>query len=268
MNKFSLVILLLCVELFATNITLTGTVVSYNQKMIGPRYMGYVKRIYYDIGDKVRRDDTLFEIESAEFDILKEQANLFLEQAEVMVNAYRTRLDTIKREKRLLRRKGIARKSDLEDLDMAAENVEASLNSAQSLVKNASQKVKQISTITGYLDIKAPNDGIIVEKRIRVGDMVAPGMLGMILVDLDHLQIEAEVGESDIKYLQKYKDVDIEIPSIDYKTRGYIKAIVPSANPMTHTFKIVVNFKKDTNKLFPGMYAKINININLDKDSY
>ena len=266
MLKKVLLVLLLQLSLSALNITLTGTVVSYNQKMIGPRYMGYVKRIYYDIGDKVKREDTLFEIESAEFDILKEQANLFLEQAEVMVNAYRTRLDSIKRQKRILKKKGFTANSDFEDLDEAAKNVEASIDSAQVLVKNASKKVKQISTITGYLKVKAPNDGIIVEKRIRVGDMVAPGMLGMIIVDLDHLQIEAEIGESDIKYLQKYQDVAISIPSINYKTNGYIKAIVPSANPMTHTFKIVINFKKDNDKIFPGMYAKLNFNVNTDRD--
>jgi len=266
MLKKVLLVLLLQLSLSALNITLTGTVVSYNQKMIGPRYMGYVKRIYYDIGDKVKREDTLFEIESAEFDILKDQANLFLEQAEVMVNAYRTRLDSIKRQKRILKKKGFTANSDFEDLDEAAKNVEASIDSAQVLVKNASKKVKQISTITGYLKVKAPNDGIIVEKRIRVGDMVAPGMLGMIIVDLDHLQIEAEIGESDIKYLQKYQDVAISIPSINYKTNGYIKAIVPSANPMTHTFKIVINFKKDNDKIFPGMYAKLNFNVNTDRD--
>lgn len=258
--------MLLQFNLFALNITITGTVVSYNQKMIGPRYMGYVKKIYYDIGDRVKRGDTLFEMESAEFDILKEQANLFLEQTKVMINAYRTRLDFIKKQKRILQKKGIVNSDELDNLDGAAENVEASIESAQVLVKNASEKVRQISTISGYLEVKAPNDGIIVKKRIRVGDMVSPGMLGMVIVDLDHLQIEAEIGESDMKYLHKYKDVAISIPSINYKTKGYIKAIVPSANPMTHTFKIIVNFKKDNNKIFPGMYAKLNFVINTKRD--
>jgi len=266
MFKAVLLVLLVQLQLLALNITLTGTVVSYNQKMIGPRYMGYVKRIYYDIGDKVKREDTLFEIESAEFDLLKEQANLFLEQSELMVNAYRTRLDSIKREKRRLKRKGFGSATDLADLDDTAKNIEASIDAAQALVKNASKKVRQISTITGYLEVKAPNDGIIVEKRIRVGDMVAPGMLGMIIVDLDHLQIEAEIGESDIKYLKKYQDVQITIPAVDYQTTGYIKAIVPSANPMTHTFKIIINFKKDNDHIFPGMYAKLNVNINTNRD--
>ena len=253
---------MLVTQLSALELKLTGTVVSYNQKMIGARYMGYVKHVYFDIGDRVEREDTLFELESAEFDILKEQADLALEQAVSIVDVYRTRKESIERQKRGLKRKGLAGSMDFEDLDITADNIEAGLASAQVLVKNASEKIKQISTITGYLEVKAPNSGIIVEKRIRVGDLIAPGMLTMILVDLDHLQIEGEVAESDLSYVNKYQKVKITIPSLNYKTEGVIKSIVPSANPMAHTFKIIVDFKKTSEKIFPGMYAKIIVKVN------
>lgn len=254
-------IFVLATELSAIDLKLTGTVVSYNQKMIGARYMGYVKHVYFDIGDKVEREDTLFELESAEFDILKNQADLALEQAVAIVDVYRTRKRSIERQQRVLKKRGMVNSAEFENLDITAENVEAGLASAQVLVKNASEKVKQVSTITGYLEVKAPNDGIIVEKRIRVGDLIAPGMLSMILVDLDHLQIEGEVAESDLKYVNKYQKVRITIPSLKYKTQGVIKSIVPSANPMAHTFKVIVDFKKTSDKIFPGMYAKILVNV-------
>ena len=252
-------------QLSAIELPVTGTVVSYNQKMIGPRYMGYIKNIYFDIGDKVKREDTLFELESAEFDILKNQADLALEQAGAIVDIYRTRLRAIKREKSLLKSRGMVNSSDFENLDITADNVVAGLASAQVLVKNAAEKIKQISTITGYLEVKAPNDGIIVEKRIRVGDLVAPGMLSMIIVDLNHLQIEAQIAESDLMYIRKYQRVKITIPSLKHDTYGVIKSIVPSANPMAHTFKIIVDFNKRNSRVFPGMYAKILIHIDEEK---
>ena len=262
MKLINLIILfLLTTQLSALELKLTGTVISNNQKMIGARYMGYVKHVYFDVGDRVKREDTLFELESAEFDILKEQADLALEQAVSIVDVYRTRKESIDRQKRTLKRKGLGNSMDFEDLDMTADNVEAGLASAQVLVKNASEKIKQISTITGYLEVKAPNDGIIVEKRIRVGDLIAPGMLTMIIVDLDHLQIEGEVAESDLRYVEKYQKVTVTIPSLHLKTQGVIKSIVPSANPMAHTFKVIVDFKKTSEKIFPGMYAKILVKV-------
>ena len=256
-----IILFVITTHLSALELKLTGTVISNNQKMIGARYMGYVKHIYFDVGDRVKREDTLFELESAEFDILKEQADLALEQAVSIVDVYRTRKDSIERQKRTLKRKGLGNSMDFENLDMTADNVEAGLASAQVLVKNASEKIKQISTITGYLEVKAPNDGIIVEKRIRVGDLIAPGMLTMILVDLNHLQIEGEVAESDLKYVEKYQKVNITIPSLEYETQGVIKSIVPSANPMAHTFKVIVDFKKSSEKIYPGMYAKILVHV-------
>ena len=258
---YLILVFFLAAELFAVDLKLTGTVVSYNQKMIGARYMGYVKHVYFDIGDKVEREDTLFELESAEFDILKNQADLALEQAVAIVDVYRTRKRSIERQQNQLKKRGMAGSAEFENMDITAENVEAGLASAQVLVKNASEKLKQVSTITGYLEVKAPNDGIIVEKRIRVGDLIAPGMLSMILVDLDHLQIEGEVAESDLQYVEKYQKVNITIPSLRYKTVGVIKSIVPSANPMSHTFKIIVDFKKTSDKIFPGMYAKILVHV-------
>ena len=84
-------------------------------------------------------------------------------------------------------------------------------------------------------------------------------MLAMVLVDLDHLEIEGQISETDLLRVNKGDFLDIEIPSIKFKTRGRIKSVVPSANPMTHTFTIRVSFHKGHKKIFPGMYAKLKI---------
>ena len=46
MLKIILLPLLLTLSLFSGSLSITGTVVSDNQKMIGARFMGYVKNIY------------------------------------------------------------------------------------------------------------------------------------------------------------------------------------------------------------------------------
>jgi len=259
MIKIATLFLLTTLILLAGSLSITGTVVSDNQKMIGARFMGYVKNIYFEIGDKVKREDTLFELESAEFDILKNQADLALEQAEIMVDMYRTRLDSIRREKALMRIRGKENTVDWQNMDMTADNVQAGLSATRVMVKNAAEKIKQMATIANYLEVKAPNDGIIVQKRIRSGDLIVPGMLAMVLVDLDHLEIEGQLSEADLLKVSTGDFVDIAIPSLKLKTRGRIKAIVPSANPMTHTFTIRISFHKNHKKIFPGMYAKIGI---------
>ncbi len=51
--------------LFSEDITVTGTVVSDGQKMIGSKYMGYVKKVFVKLGDRVKREDDLYEIRAS-----------------------------------------------------------------------------------------------------------------------------------------------------------------------------------------------------------
>ena len=246
--------------LLANTINITGTIVSDNQKYIGARYMGYVKEVFVDIGDRVKREDDLFKMDSAEFDILKEQANLALEQAEILTDVYRSKLDEIRRNKALLARNknSTFNFEDMnENLSITAEHTSSMLKAMKAIVKSASQKAKEVSILSHYLEVKAPSNGIIVQKNLHVGDMVMPGFPVMVLVDLDHLEIEAQVSESDLLKINEGDFVKFTIPSIRYHGRGRIKSIVPSANPMTHTFTIRIKFKKDSEKIYPGMYAKI-----------
>lgn len=254
MKKIVIVALLLNIWAHASDITLTGTVVSDGQKMIGSRYMGYVKKVYVKIGDKVKREDDLYEMESAEFDIMKSQADLMLEQSKIIVEYWREKLTGINRKRS---KKADLNFEDMLDLDAQAANVETMLESMQVMVKEANIKAKQVASTYNYIKMKAPSDGVIVQKNIKVGDMIMPGMLTVMLVDTENLEIDVSISESIISRVKTGQRVPVYIPSIDYKTIGIIHAIVPDANPMTHKIKMRIRFDKGNKNVFPGMYAKV-----------
>lgn len=264
--KYILIAFMMASSLFGGDLVLTGTVVSHNQKMIPVRYMGYVKKVNFEVGDKIEREDILFELESAEFDIMESQADLALAQARLMLESFRSNSYRINKDKDNLKRN---RKSfnkqnfdlRMDDLNELADNADRAVEAMQVTVEQASEKAKQFATIAGYLKMHAPSDGVLVDKRIRVGDMVGPGMMAMMIVDMDHLEIQAEVAESDLKYIRRDKVVEVKIPSLNFRGSGYIKAIVPSANPMAHTFKIRIHFEKTNDMIFPGMYAKVHLDL-------
>jgi len=262
MKKTIIVALLLSACLQAGDIVLTGTVVSDGQKMIGSRFMGYVKKVFVRIGDKVEREDDLYEMESAEFDMMKSQADLMLEQSKIVVEYWREKLRNVN-----LRRKRNKNKdageidiADMVDLDSQAANIETMLESMQVMVKEANIKAKQMASTYNYIKMKAPSDGVVVQKNIKVGDMIMPGMLTIMIVDTENLEIEVSISESIISRVKVGKKVPVEIPSIGYKTTGVIHAIVPDANPMTHKIKMRIRFNRDEDlNIFPGMYAKVTI---------
>jgi len=256
-KKILFVTFLLISSLSAGSIVLTGTVISDGQKMIGSRYMGYVKKVYVKLGDKVKREDDLYEIESAEFDIMKTQANLMLEQAQLALEYWKDKLHNINKKKEVLKRKQGITGFDWDDMETQAENVKAMLESTKIMVKHAAEQVKQMAVVFNYLKMKAPSDGVVVQKNIKVGDMIMPGMLAIMIVDTENLEIDVSLSEGIIGKVKEGQRIAVEIPSLDYKTVGVVHAIIPDANPMTHKIKMRVKFDKAGKNIFPGMYAKV-----------
>jgi len=244
-------------------IKLTGTVVSDGQQMIGSRFMGYVKKVFVKLGDKVEREDDLYEMESAEFDMMKMQADLMLEQSRTMVDFWRDKLKRVNTKKNRLketyRNDNKINFMDMADLDAEAANVQTMLKSMQVMVKEANIRAKQMASTYNYIKMKAPSDGVVVKRNIKVGDMVMPGMLTIMLVDMENLEIEVSISESILSRVKEGQKVDIHIPSVGYKTKGVIYAIVPNTNPMTHKIQMRIRFDKAEKNIFPGMYAKVSI---------
>lgn len=262
MKKTVIVALLLNVWVQAGDITLTGTVVSDGQKMIGSQYMGYIKEVYVKIGDRVKREDDLYEMESAEFDMMKIQTDLMLEQSKVAVEYWREKLRGVNTRKSRLKRAAYRDDNeinleDMADLDAQAANVQSMLNSMQLMVKEANIAAKKVASTYNYIKMKAPSDGVVVQRNIKVGDMIMPGMMTIMIIDTEDLEIEVSISESILSKVKEGLKVPVEIPSMKYKTTGIIHAIVPDANPMTHKIKMRIRFDWGTENIFPGMYAKV-----------
>jgi len=261
-KKKILLAVLLCTTLAqSTELVLPGTVISNGQKMIGSRFMGYIKHVYVKLGDKVKREQNLYEMESAEFDILKSQADLMLEQSQTVLEFWKKRIHILNEKRKRLKTKTKTNNlmGDMDDLEAQAENAQTMLEAAQVMVKQAAIKAKQMASVYNYLKMKAPSDGVIVMKNIKEGDMVMPGMLTIMMVDTEDLAIDLSIPASSLNIVRVGQKVDVIIDALNFRTDGIVDAIIPDANPMTHKIKMRVTFDKKDANIFPGMYAKIHV---------
>ncbi len=262
MKKIVLLIVMLAAAAVAAELTLTGSVVSDNQKMMTSRYMGFVKKVYVVEGQRVKKGQLLYTIDSKEIDSAKSQVELAISQAELALqmnrNQYNNILTNLARHERLFK-KGMVSKFELENLQLAAENTKAMIEIAQKQVAQAKAKLKEVMNQYSYLDVRAPNDGVVVEKRIKAGEMAMPGMPAIILTDLSDLKILTEISESDIIDVKVGQKVTVEVPSMNLRKEGRVFAIIPSSNPMTHQFKMKVSFDYKGYRIYPGMYAQVTI---------
>jgi RND family efflux transporter MFP subunit len=239
---------------------LSGAVVSDNQKMLTSRYMGYVKNMAVAEGDIVKKGQLLYEIDSKEIESAERQVDLAISQARLALqmnkNQYNNILTNLARHERLYKQKMVS-KYEFEMLQLAAKNLKDMVEISEQQVNQAMAKKDEVLNQYNYLTILAPNDGVIVDKRLNEGEMAIPGMPAVILTDLSRLKIVAEMSETQLKYINMGKEVKIEIPSIGYSATGVITSIIPSSNPMTHKFKIKIAFDLNSRSVYPGMYAKI-----------
>jgi RND family efflux transporter MFP subunit len=235
---------LLSFATYASALEVSGTVISDNEKYITSRNMGYVKNVYVKEGSYVNTGDPLYDIEAEDISQKKNQASL-------QINMYQTQLNFVKmnyeRHQRLYE-KGLVAKVQVEQLEMQYKNL-------QDMVDIAKSQLKEVDNQNKYFSMKAPNSGVISKRMLKVGEMAIPGMPAMVLTDLADIKIQIEVNEADLGSVKVGKRIPFEIPSANYSGTGVVKSVVPSLNPLTHTFLVKIGFKKPS-RVYPGMYAK------------
>lgn len=147
-----------------------------------------------------------------------------------------------------------ARVEDKEAAEAGVAQARAALAYAQTMLKN---------TV-----IRAPTSGIVFMRNVDPGEMAAPGMPLLILVDNSSLYLEVEVGEKEMEQVKKGNKANIWVDAIPGKKfTGYIKEIVSAVNPISRTFKVKISISDKGRLLKSGMFARGNIIVQEKKNS-
>ncbi len=114
--------------------------------------------------------------------------------------------------------------------------------------------------------VRAPFDGIVVLKDAEVGEVVSPNSQGgsnargsiVTMVDLDSLEVQAEVPETSIKSVRPQGRASIFLdahPETAYA--GRIDRIWPTANRQKATIEVRVAFEAPDERLRPEMGVRV-----------
>ena len=134
------------------------------------------------------------------------------------------------------------------------------VDTAAAGVQQALANIRYIEVMIGYTTIKSPIDGIITERNVEPGELIAPGdkTSSMVITDNSTVYVESEVPESEISGLRLMEKVKLTIPSLnDKKFEGTIKTIIPSADPSSRSFRIKVAVPNPDLVLKNGMSAMV-----------
>ena len=245
------------------NITRTyvANVYSKNQIMVATRLMGYIKKMPIEEGDVVKKGELLFEVDPTDIYSMLNQARGAVLQAKSAVlmaeMAYADAKRDYERFKNLYK-EGAVSKRDFEKMTLNMNIRKKQVDMARGMLKQALAGLARAKAQLKYAKVTSPVDGVVTRKLKKVAEMALPGYPVVIISDLHSLKAKSFVKEEDIDKLRIGMPVSIYVPAINKTYKAKITTIIPSADPMTHSFVVKYTFE-NTKGLLPGMYAKATI---------
>ena len=118
-----------------------------------------------------------------------------------------------------------------------------------------------------YATVRAPFSGIVSERLIKKGNMVATHAPTFRLTDFDPLLAVMHVPERELNKLRKGQRAELRLDALYGEIfPGFIKRISPIVDPTTGTFKVTIEVRDRSKQLKPGMFGRISIVYDTRKD--
>jgi HlyD family secretion protein len=190
-------------------------------------------------------------------------------QSQVKVRLSHRELDRVQRLYR-------DRKVSPQEFDTAnadAEGAEAAQLVAQSALEIARANLEEASVNLGYTTIKSPVKGVIVDRRVNIGQTVVASLnapsLFLIAKDLSRMEIWASVNETDVGQIHPGQNVRFTVSAFPHETfQGKVKQIRLNASMSQSvvTYTVVVEVENRSGKLLPYLTARLQFDVEERRD--
>ena len=239
----------------STVLTATGYTYARSRAAVGAKIIGRVVELPVDEGDTIATGDIIAVLDSED---LQASVNL----AEASLNEARARLADAERE--------FVRQADLVEDQLTSQALYDAAGTQREValaqVGTAEARLNAAEAQLDYTVVRAPIDGVVIERNIEVGEMVAPGgftsqqSTGSIvrIADPASLEVEADINESYIARLQLGQRASIRVDAVpDFDYSGSLRQIVPTADRQRAVVQVKVSIDNIDARLVPDMSCTV-----------
>jgi cobalt-zinc-cadmium efflux system membrane fusion protein len=227
------------------------------EAVVGSLVKGRVKRVFYNLGDKVAQGQALMELEGLEIGEIKSSYRKAKAALDFAESAY-------KRQKTLNEQNVSSSKTLLES--------KAEFDKAKAEFKAEDEKIHSIGLTdeetlnnseehsSGRLFVRAPINGIISERNVIIGQLVDENATAFKLLNISKVWADAQIYEKDIAKVSGKPSVTFTSAAYpnDYFT-GNIIFTAQSVDEKTRTINIRAALNNSNNKLKPQMFGELRI---------
>ncbi len=213
----------------------TAPVEAFAEADVIAKVEGEIRELLVEEGDDVTQGQVL--------------ARLDGDRLRLELNESQARLRKLQRDferNKDLREKGLISEGDFEKLQYDLEALQASYNLA--------------SLELDYTQIRAPIDGVVSERYVRLGNTIKVSEPLFRVTSFDPLVAYLHVPEREYRQLSAGQPVAIDIDALaGQRIVAAVTRVSPIVDPDTGTFKITVEISDEQRRIKPGMFARLSI---------
>jgi HlyD family secretion protein len=265
-------------------ISVNGKVKPVREAEVSAKVSGKVSQIFFVLGQTVKKGDVLFKLDDRDL-------RLEMELGEAALKVTRTSLDSslitaetkyqeAKRNYERLKRlyeKQIGSRQELESAETAYIQAEDFYKSAKLAAQDGTTNARaqlerarlayeNAKTQLEYTVVRAPIDGIIATKDLKVGQYVGASTTVATLVDLSSVEVETYVSEAIINSLRRGDQAEIHVKSVSAEPlTGRITAIAPAVDVKSLNYPVNIEVANPKGLLKSGMFADVKFTVERNK---
>jgi RND family efflux transporter MFP subunit len=251
-----------------TVLNASGYIVPQRKSALASKVTGRLIWLGVEEGNQVKKDQVVARLENQDVTAAKDQAHANVKAARSNLEQAKAELRdatlTYNRNKELLS-KGVIAQATYDTVLARYEKTEAAAEAAEAGVKASLAALDGANIALEYTLIRAPFAGVVLTKDADIGDIVTP--IGaatnaksavITIADMDSLQVEVDVSESNIQKITIKQPCEIQLDSLpDQRFRGVIHMIVPTADRSKATVTVKVRFLDKDSRILPEMSARV-----------
>jgi membrane fusion protein (multidrug efflux system) len=213
----------------------TATLEAEDEATVMAKQGGVIEQVLVEEGERVKAGQVLARLETERLRLEVARAKATLDQLE----------QDFRRNESVFERKLVSREV-YERAKFELEGARAAYDLARLALEEA--------------EIKAPFDGVISLRHIKVGNTIQPGSPAFRVTRMDQLEAQIFVPERDIHKLAAKQPATLVVDAWpDKRFAGQILRVNPVVDAATGTVKVTVAMAPEQPELRPGMFGRVEI---------
>ena len=251
-----------------TVLNATGYVAAQRKAAVASKATGRLEWIGVCEGSRVKAGELIARLENSDLiaQVDQAKANILVARGqlrEAEADLHHVRL-TLRRTSDLYNKNLLAQA----DLDLADANLEralAAVNAREAALAAAQANERAVQVALDNATIRAPFDGVVLNKNANIGDLLSPFNTGLDskgavvnMVDMDTLEVEADVSEASLSKVQIGQVCEILLDALpDSRLSGRVRSMVPTVDRSKATVIFKIAFTEKHDGVLPDMSAKV-----------